>query len=149
MKIRKGCVVSLHYTLTNDDGEVIDTSAGYEPLEYVQGNGEIIPGLEKFLEGEDVGFAGKVAIAPEDAYGEYNHGLLLLAQRDNFPEDMEIEIGIQVQTELPDGVAMFRITKIDDNGITLDANHPLAGKVLHFDVEVLDVQDSAMAGSGE
>lgn len=146
MKIRHGCVVLMHYTLTNDAGEVIDTSVGYEPLEYVHGNGDIIPGLEAFLEGEDVGFAGKVAIAPEDAYGEYNHGLLLLAQRENFPEDMELEIGMQVQTELPDGVALFRVTEMNDNGIKLDANHPLAGQTLHFDVEVLDVQDSALMG---
>ncbi len=144
MKIRNGCVVLMHYTLTNDAGEVIDTSVGYEPLEYVHGNGDIIPGLEAFLAGEDVGFAGKVAVAPEDAYGEYNHGLLLLAQKDNFPEDMELEIGMQVQTELPDGVALFRITEMNENGIKLDANHPLAGQTLHFDVEVLDVQDGVL-----
>lgn len=144
MKIRNGCVVLMHYTLTNDAGEVLDTSVGYEPLEYVHGNGDIITGLEAFLEGEDVGFAGKVSIAPEDAYGEYNHGLLLLAQRENFPEDMEIELGMQVQTELPDGVALFRVTEMNENGIKLDANHPLAGETLHFDVEVLDVQDGAL-----
>jgi FKBP-type peptidyl-prolyl cis-trans isomerase SlyD len=146
MKIRNGCVVLMHYTLTNDSGEVIDTSVGYEPLEYVHGNGDIIPGLEAFLEGEDIGFAGKVAVAPEQAYGEYNHGLLLLAQRENFPEDMDLEIGMQVQTELPDGVALFRVTEMNDNGIKLDANHPLAGQILHFDVEVLDVQDGALMG---
>lgn len=148
MKVSNGCLVSLHYTLTNDEGEVLDTSNGYEPLEYVHGDQQIISGLEAFLAGEDVGFAGKVSIAPADAYGEYQHGLVLLAQKDNFPEDMELEIGMQVQTDLPDdaGVAMFRITKMDDTGITLDANHPLAGETLHFDVEILDIQDASMMG---
>lgn len=148
MKIRNGCVVLMHYTLTNDAGEVLDTSVGYEPLEFVHGEGELIKGLEDFLTGEDVGFAGKVSIPPENAYGEYNHGLILLAQKENFPEDMTLEIGMQVQTELPDGVALFRITEMNDAGIKLDANHPLAGQTLHFDVEVLDVQDAALMGDG-
>lgn len=146
MKIRPGCVVSIHYTLTDDDGNVIDSSAGYEPLEYHHGEGEIVVGLEKFLEGEDIGFAGKVSVSPEEAYGEHNPGLILVAQRDNFPEDMDLAVGMQVQTELPDGLALFQITEVSDKGIKLDANHPLAGKVLHFDVEVLDVQDAALAG---
>ena len=145
MKIRNGCVVSMHYTLTDDVGDVIDTSIGYEPLEYMHGAGEIVPGLEAFLDGEDVGFAGKVSVAPEDAYGEHNVGLLLEAQRENFPDDMELAEGMQVQTELPDGtVAVFQVTSVSDKGIKLDANHPLAGKTLHFDIEVLDVQDGAL-----
>jgi FKBP-type peptidyl-prolyl cis-trans isomerase SlyD len=139
----------MHYTLTNDAGEVIDTSIGYEPLEYNHGEGEIVPGLEAFLDGEDVGFAGKVAVAPQDAYGEHNVGLLLSAQPENFPEDMELAVGMQVQTELPDGtLAVFQVTEVSDKGIKLDANHPLAGKTLHFDVEVLDVQDGALASDG-
>jgi FKBP-type peptidyl-prolyl cis-trans isomerase SlyD len=148
MKIRNGCLVSIHYTLTNDAGEVLDTSVGYEPLEYVHGDGELIAGLEAFLDGEDPGFAGKVSIPPAEAYGEYEPRLTIVAQHDNFPEDMEISLGMTVQTELPDGLATFRVTKMDDRGIHLDANHPLAGQTLHFDVEVLDVQHSAMAGSG-
>ncbi len=145
MKIRNGCVVLMHYTLTNDAGELIDTSIGYEPLEYVHGEGEIVPGLEAFLDGEDVGFAGKVSVAPEDAYGEHNVGLLLAAQKENFPDDMELAVGMQVQTELPDGtLAVFQVTEVLESGIKLDANHPLAGKTLHFDIEVLDVQDCAL-----
>jgi FKBP-type peptidyl-prolyl cis-trans isomerase SlyD len=149
MKIRNGCVVSMHYTLTNDAGEVIDTSIGYEPLEYVHGEGEIVPGLEAFLDGEDVGFAGKVSVAPEQAYGEHNVGLILAAQPENFPDDMELAVGMQVQTELPDGtLAVFQVTEVSESGIKLDANHPLAGKTLHFDVEVLDVQDGALLTDG-
>lgn len=149
MKIRKGCVVSMHYTLTNDEGEVIDSSIGYEPLEYVHGEGEIVPGLESFLDGEDVGFSGKISVEPEDAYGEHNIGLLLAAQRENFPDDMELFVGMQVQTELPDGtLAVFQVIELSDKGIKLDANHPLAGKTLHFDVEVLDVQDGALLTDG-
>jgi FKBP-type peptidyl-prolyl cis-trans isomerase SlyD len=149
MKIRKGCVVSMHYTLTDDAGGVIDTSIGYEPLEYVHGQGEIIPGLEAFLEGEDAGFAGKVAVAPADAYGEHNIGLLLAAKRENFPDDMELFVGMQVQTELPDGtLAVFQVTEVSESAIKLDANHPLAGKTLHFDVDVLDVQDGALVSDG-
>lgn len=145
MKIRNGCVVSMHYTLTNDAGEVIDSSIGYEPLEYVHGEGEIVPGLEAFLDGEDIGFAGKVSVAPEDAYGEHNVGLMLAAQKENFPDDMELAVGMQVQTELPDGtVAVFQVIEVSEFGIKLDANHPLAGKTLHFDIEVLDVQDCAL-----
>ncbi len=149
MKIRKGCIVSMHYTLTNDAGELIDSSIGYEPLEYVHGEGEIVPGLEAFLDGEDVGFAGKVSVAPENAYGVHNAGMLLSAQRENFPDDMELAVGMQVQTELPDGTtAIFQVTEVSDAGIKLDANHPLAGKTLHFDVEVLDVQDGALVSDG-
>lgn len=149
MKIRKGCVVSMHYTLTNDAGEVIDSSVGYEPLEYLHGEGEIVPGLESFLDGEDVGFAGKVSVAPEDAYGERNAGLLLAAQRENFPDDMDVSVGMQVQTELPDGtLAVFQVTEVSDSAIKLDANHPLAGETLHFDVEVIDVQDGALLTDG-
>jgi FKBP-type peptidyl-prolyl cis-trans isomerase SlyD len=144
MKIRPGCIVSFHYTLTDDNGELIDSSLGYEPLEYVHGEGQIVPGLEAFLEGEDVGFAGKVAVQPEDAYGPHNPGLIIMAQRDNFPEDMDLSVGMQVQTEMPDGLAVFQVTEISERGIKLDANHPLAGKVLHFDVEVVDVQDAAL-----
>jgi FKBP-type peptidyl-prolyl cis-trans isomerase SlyD len=146
MKIRNGSLVFIHYTLTNDAGEVLDTSVGYEPLEYTQGNSELIAGLEAFLEGEDVGFAGKVSIPPAEGYGEYEPKLIIMAQRDNFPEDMDLAIGMQVQTELPDGLALFRVTEINDQGVTLDANHPLAGKTLHFDVEVIDVQSGALAG---
>jgi FKBP-type peptidyl-prolyl cis-trans isomerase SlyD len=145
MKIRNGCVVSMHYTLTNDAGEVIDTSIDYEPLEYVHGEGEIVPGLESFLDGEDIGFSGKVSVAPEEAYGEHNVGLILAAQRENFPDDMNLAVGMQVQTELPDGtLAVFQVTEVSESGIKLDANHPLAGQTLHFDVEVLDVQDGAL-----
>jgi FKBP-type peptidyl-prolyl cis-trans isomerase SlyD len=149
MRIRNGCVVSMHYTLTNDAGEIIDTSVGYEPLEYVHGQGEIVPGLEAFLDGEDVGFAGKVSVAPEDAYGERNLGLILAAHQENFPDDMDLAVGMQVQTELPDGtLAVFQVTDVSSTGIKLDANHPLAGKTLHFDVEVLDVQDGALLTDG-
>jgi len=149
MRIRNGCVVSMHYTLTNDAGEIIDTSVGYEPLEYVHGQGEIVPGLEAFLDGEDVGFAGKVSVAPEDAYGEHNVGLILAAHQENFPDDMDLAVGMQVQTELPDGtLAVFQVTDVSSTGIKLDANHPLAGKTLHFDVEVLDVQDGALLTDG-
>lgn len=146
MKIRNGSLVFIHYTLTNDAGEVLDTSVGYEPLEYVHGNGELISGLEAFLADEDVGFTGKVSVAPADAYGDYEPKLVLMAQRDNFPDDMTLEIGGQVQTELPDGLALFRVTEISDQGIKLDANHPLAGKTLHFDVEIVDVQPAELAG---
>ncbi len=145
MKIRNGALVFIHYTLTNDAGDTLDSSIGYEPLEYTHGNNELIVGLETFLEGEDVGFAGKVSIPPAQGYGDYEPKLVLMAQRDNFPEEMSLEIGMQVQTELPDGLALFRVTEISDNGIKLDANHPLAGQTLHFDVEVIDVQPSECA----
>lgn len=146
MKIRNGSLVFINYTLTNDEGDVLDSSVGYEPLEYTQGNGELISGLEAFLEGEDVGFTGKVSIPPSEGYGDYEPRLTIMAQRDNFPDEMALELGMQVQTELPDGLALFRVTEITDQGIKLDANHPLAGKTLHFDVEVLDVQPGELAG---
>lgn len=147
MKIRNGCHVTIHYTLTDDEGQVIDSSQGYEPLEYMQGEGEIIPGLEAYLEGEDVGFSGKVTVQPEQGYGPYEPGLIIRAQRENFPDDMPLEVGMQVQTEMPDGAyAVFVVKEMTDAGILLDGNHPLAGKQLHFDVEVVDVQHGALAG---
>jgi FKBP-type peptidyl-prolyl cis-trans isomerase SlyD len=142
MTITKDRVASIDYTLTSDEGEVIDTSSGKQPLEYVHGKGNIIPGLENALEGKQVGEALKVSIKPGDAYGEHNPKLIQPVPRSNFGSIAKIEVGMQFQARTPNGMHVVRVVGVDDQNVTVDANHPLAGKTLHFDVKVVSVRDA-------
>ncbi|MBI3899737.1 MAG: peptidylprolyl isomerase [Gammaproteobacteria bacterium] len=140
MKTARDMVVSLHYTLKDDSGEVLDSSSGNEPLAYLHGHGNIIPGLEKALEGTTVGHKSKVSVAAADGYGEKNDELIFEAPREHFPTDMKLEEGARVYAEGPQGPVSFAVVKLTDTGAVLDGNHPLAGKTLHFDVEVVEVR---------
>lgn len=140
MKTAANMVVSIHYTLTDDSGAVLDSSSGREPLSYLHGHGNIIPGLEQALEGTDVGHRSNVAVDANDAYGETNPDLVFEAPREHFPADLKLEAGTRVYAEGPQGKVAFRVVRLTDNGAVLDGNHPLAGKRLHFDVEVVDVR---------
>ncbi|MBN2647198.1 MAG: peptidylprolyl isomerase [Thiotrichales bacterium] len=141
MKIKKGSEVSFHYELFDEEGNLIDSTYDTdEPVIYVHGEGEIISGLEAFLEGEEAGFSAKVTLAPEDAYGPVLEELQVYAGPDNFDDNVVIEIGATVETEDPEGnPVIFRITDIDEDKVYLDGNHPLAGKTLHYKIEVLEV----------
>ena len=144
MLIAANKAVSIDYTLTNDAGEVIDSSAGGAPLAYLQGAGNIIVGLEKALEGKKVGDQVKVAIEPEDAYGEYSAELVTTLSRAMFEGVDELEVGMQFHASAPDGgMQIVTIRDLDGDDVTVDGNHPLAGQRLNFDVTVVDVRDAS------
>lgn len=139
MKIAENAAVSIHYTLTNDAGEVLDSSQGQEPLDYIHGSGQIIPGLEAALEGKQVGDTLQVTIAPEDAYGPRHEELIQPVPREAFEGVDDIEPGMQFQAESEEGMQLVTVAAVDETTVTVDANHPLAGETLHFDVEVTSV----------
>ena len=140
MKTARNMVVSFHYTLKDDSGEVLDSSSGREPLSYLHGHGNIIPGLEKALEGTAAGHRSAVDIDAAEGYGETNPDLVFEAPREHFPEDLKLEEGARVYAEGPEGPVSFTVVRLTDSGAVLDGNHPLAGKQLHFDVEVVEVR---------
>lgn len=140
MKIKNGCEVTFHYELRDEKGELIDSTFGGEPVHYVHGEGELIAGLEEFLEGEEPGFTARVTISPEDGYGVRTEDLVVYAQADNFDDSVELKVGEVVETEDPDGeIIEFVITEIDGDKVFLDGNHPLADKTLDYKIEVLEV----------
>lgn len=140
MKIKKGSRVTFHYELRDEEGNLIDSTFETDPVIYIQGEGEIIPGLEEFMEGEEPGFEAKLTLPAEKAYGPVNEELIVFAGPDNFDDNVEIEIGSSVETEDPDGnTVIFRIIDIEEDKVFLDGNHPLAGKALNYKVEVLEV----------
>jgi len=141
MKIERGRVVRMHYTLRDDSGTTIESSGGREPLSYLHGYGHVIPGLEKALDGSQAGLQTTVTIAPQDAYGEKDPQAVIRAPRGDFPDGLALEPGVEVQAETPDGPITFTVVSIEDDEAVLDANHPLAGKTLTFDVEVLEVRE--------
>lgn len=140
MKTAANMVVSIHYTLKDDSGAVLDSSSGREPLSYLHGHGNIIPGLEQALEGTAAGHRSQVAVDAKDGYGETNPDLVFEAPREHFPADIKLEAGTRVYAEGPQGPVSFTVVRLTDGGAVLDGNHPLAGKQLHFDVEVVDVR---------
>lgn len=141
MTITKDSVVNIEYTLTDDDNEVLDASAEMGPLEYLHGNGNLIPGLEKELEGKKAGDAFKATVKPEDAYGVYHKELVVEVERNQFPDDVAIEVGMQFEAGGPNGSQVVTVTDVSDAKVTVDANHPLAGETLHFDVKVVSVRE--------
>ena len=140
MRIKKGSRVTFHYELRDESGEVIGSTFDGEPVIYIQGEGEIIEGLEEFLEGEEPGFAAKVTIPADKAYGVTNDDLVVFAGPENFEDDVALEVGSTVETEDLDGeTIVFRIIEISEDKVYLDGNHPLADQELDYKVEVLEV----------
>ena len=138
--ITEGKDVSLEYTLTLDDKSVVESNVGKQPLIYTHGTHQIIPGLEKALEGLAVGDTKEVTVAPADAYGEKNPEAPQEVQKKLIPSDA-LTVGARLQGKTPDGRMVYpRVAEIKDDTVVLDFNHPLAGKTLHFDVKILDVQ---------
>lgn len=140
MQVTQDAVVSIHYTLTDDEGTTLDSSAGSEPLAYLHGNGNLIPGLERELEGKSAGDKLTVKIAPADAYGEYDKGLVQRIPRRALKGISDVQVGMQLTAQSPDGNQQVTVTQVAGDMVTIDANHPLAGKNLNFDVEVTDVR---------
>jgi len=143
MQIAKNKVVSIHYTLKNDAGLVIDSSEGAEPLVYLHGAQNIIPGLERALEGKVADDALEVSIDAVDAYGEFNKELTQVVSSSMFEGVDRIEEGMEFQTQTEQGMQVIRIVNVDGDDITIDGNHPLAGERLHFDVMVDSIRDAS------
>lgn len=141
MLIANQHVVAIDYTLSNDAGEVIDSSAGAEPLVYLHGAGNIIAGLEKALLGKAVGDELDVSIEPEEAYGEYSAELITNLGREMFEGVDQLEVGMQFHASAPDGgMQIVTIRDIDGDQVTIDGNHPLAGQQLNFKVKVVSIR---------
>jgi len=143
MNIQNDSVVLMHYTLTNENGDIIDTSDGREPLAYIQGHQNIIPGLEKEMVGKKVGDKFKAVVQPEEGYGVSNPALVQVLDRSVFQGVDEIEVGMQFQAQLEDGPIIMSVTNVDGNNITIDGNHALADQVLTFDVEVVEIRNAS------
>ncbi len=143
MIIEKDKVVSIHYTLTDSDGEVIDRSEGGEPFDYLHGAGNIVPGLERALDGRAAGDAFSVAVPPEKGYGERDEEMLLVVERDRFESAGPLESGMRFHADTPAGARVFTIVGIEGDRVTIDGNHPLAGETLNFDIEVVGVRDAS------
>jgi FKBP-type peptidyl-prolyl cis-trans isomerase SlyD len=139
-EIAQDSVVSIHYTLTNDAGESLDSSSGGDPLVYLQGHGNLIPGLERELRGKKAGDKLKVRIAPGDAYGEQDASLIQDVPRSAFGPNASVQVGMQFHAESNHGPHTVTVTKVADDTITVDGNHPLAGQHLNFDVHVVHVR---------
>ena len=144
MQIAANKAVSIDYTLTNEGGEVIDSSAGGAPLVYLHGAGNIIVGLEKALEGKQPGDELDVTIEPQEAYGDYSVELEAVLNRAMFEGVDELEVGMQFHASAPDGgMQIVTIRDIEGEDVTVDGNHPLAGQSLNFKVKVIDVRDAS------
>ncbi len=135
-------VVSIHYTLTDDKGAEIDSSRGGEPLQYLEGAGNIIPGLEKEVSQMKAGDKKKVSIPAKDAYGEKRDDMVIDVPRTQFPSDMALKVGDRFRGGADAHAPMFTIMEIEGDKVKLDGNHPLAGQNLNFDVEVTEARDA-------
>lgn len=141
MHVAANKVVSIEYTLTNAQGEVMDSSADREPMAYLQGHQNIIPGLESALEGKSVGDQLQVTIEPAEAYGERDESLRQAVPRTMFEDADNVQVGMQFQTVTDQGTQVVTVTQMDTEEVTIDANHPLAGETLTFDVTVVDIRE--------
>jgi FKBP-type peptidyl-prolyl cis-trans isomerase SlyD len=148
MKIAKHTVVTMDYTLRDDDGDVIDSSAGREPFAYLHGVGSIVPGLERALDGKSTGDTVTVSIPPHDGYGDRDPSLLHVAGREQFPDDADIEIGMQFRVGSEDDALTVTVVGVEGDRVTLDGNHPLAGVTLNFDVKVVGVREATASEIG-
>lgn len=138
--VSKGKQVSLEYTLKLEDKSVVESNVGKEPMTYTHGQQEIVPGLEKALEGLAVGATKHVTVKPADAYGEVDPKSIHEVKKNQVPEKAW-KVGAELEAKSPDGQSLFpRVKEVKGDSIVLDFNHPLAGKTLYFDVKVLDIK---------
>ena len=140
MQITKNKIGTIHYTLTDDSGSIIDSSRNGTALSYLHGNHNLITGMENALEGKKTGEKFKVNISPEEGYGPKDERLINKVPLNNFPEKNDIKVGAQFQADTNEGPRVATVILVDNESATVDFNHPLAGKTLHFDIEVVDVR---------
>ncbi|WP_089718758.1 FKBP-type peptidyl-prolyl cis-trans isomerase [Candidatus Entotheonella palauensis] len=144
MTIQKDKVVTMHYHLTNsDDGQVLDSSRGNQPLTYLHGTGSLIPGLERELAGLDVGATKTVQVGAADAYGEYDDEMVQTLPRSEFAGIDHLEVGMRLQAQNQDGNTFtVHIAQIEGDQVMIDGNHPLAGMPLTFEIEIVAIRDA-------
>ena len=143
MALQEKKVIIFNYTLKDENGEMLDSTEKGGPFSFVTGNQQVLPGLEDALSRMIIGSKKNIKLAAADAYGEYDEGAVQKVKRNLFPEEAELEIGTSYFAHSPEGQHLqFIITEIEDDVITANFNHPLAGKDLEFDVELLDVRDA-------
>jgi peptidylprolyl isomerase len=136
---KSGDTVRVHYTGTLDDGTQFDSSRGREPLEFTLGGGQMIPGFEKAVDGMAVGDSKTINIPATEAYGERHDQMVQEVPREHMPDEIELEVGMQLQAEGPAGPVIVTVTALGEENVTLDGNHPLAGKDLTFDLELVAI----------
>jgi peptidylprolyl isomerase len=137
---KSGDTVKIHYTGTLDDGSEFDSSTGREPLEFSLGGGQVIAGFDSAVDGMSVGDSKTVTIPPGEAYGERHDQLIQEVPKTSLPDDMKPEVGMQLQSQSPDGQVMnLVIAEVKEESITVDANHPLAGQALTFAIELVEI----------
>lgn len=143
MQVAKHKVVTIDYTVKDTAGDVIDSSDGGEPLAYIHGTGNLIPGLESALEGKSEGDSVNASIPPEQAYGERDEDLVQAVPRELFQTgEQELHPGMRFQAQSDEGPQVVTVVEVGDEEVTVDANHPLAGATLNFDVTVVGVRDA-------
>lgn len=135
----EGDTVRVHYTGTLDDGTVFDSSSGRDPIEFTIGQQKLIPGFENGVIGLDIGDRKRVVVGPEEAYGPHHADRVINVERSKLPPDPEPEVGAVLVGNTPEGEIHFRIVELAEETVTLDANHPLAGEQLTFDVELVEI----------
>jgi FKBP-type peptidyl-prolyl cis-trans isomerase SlyD len=135
-------VVTLHYTLKDDGGSLLDSSAGGEPLAYIQGHGNLVIGLEKALEGKAAGTSLTVVVTPAEGYGTRDESLIQRVPKRSLQGAGTIAKGMQFQARTDDGMRLFTVTAVIGDMVTLDGNHPLADQKLHFDVQIVGVREA-------
>jgi peptidylprolyl isomerase len=137
-KVHEGDAVSVHYTLTLDDGMVVDSSEGGEPLSFTVGSGQLIPGFDEGVRGMEIGETREIVISPDQAYGDYREEMVLTLPRSAFPPDATPAIGMAIELKTPAGdIHLFRIIEVEPEEVTLDGNHLLAGETLHFKIRLV------------
>ncbi len=142
MSITENKVALIHYTLKNDDGATLDSSEGQEPLAYLHGHQNLVPGLEKELEGKAVGDKLSVKIPAEEGYGEKDPQLIQELPRDMFGGVDNIEVGMEFHAQTQNGNQVVEVIDVAEDTITIDGNHPLAGMNLNFDVEITEIREA-------
>lgn len=142
MTIRKDRVVTIDYSLKDGEGELIDSSEGSDPLVYLHGNENIIPGLERHLDGKNPGDSLDCVVPANEGYGERDEALVFKVDRKDFGPETDVSVGMQFHARSENGTQVVTIVGIDGGSVTVDANHPLAGEELHFSVKVVDVREA-------
>lgn len=142
MQIADQKVVVIHYKLTDSEGQVIDSSEGQEPMPYLHGAANLVPGLEKELTGKAAGDKIKTVVAPEEGYGHKDANLVQELPRSSFGGVDEIKVGMEFHAQTENGMQVVEVIDLSDDTVTIDGNHPLAGVELHFDIEVIEVRDA-------
>lgn len=142
MEIKDQLVASIHYTLKDDEGTVIDSSADQEPLHYLHGAQNIVPGLEKELTGKRIGDKLQVVVQPEEGYGEYDAALIQAVPRTMFSGVDDIKVGMEFHAQTQQGMQVVEVVEVEEESITINGNHPLAGKILYFDIEITAIREA-------